>query len=207
MIVIEDLSLTIGKKNILSHINCTFEEGNIYGLVGLNGSGKTMLMKCILGFIKPTEGTVVIDGLEIGKICEFPDQVGFLIEIPGFIQTYSGYKNLKYLAALKGNISDEELLYCMEVAGIKYAAKKKVGKYSLGMKQRLGIAQAMMGKPQIYILDEPMNALDKNGIVKVREYLIAEKERGKIIILASHNHEDIELLCDVVYEMDEGCLV
>lgn len=206
MINIENMCLTIGKKSILTDINCIFEEGHIYGLIGLNGSGKTMLMKCICGFIKPTEGSIKINEITIGKDREFPEQVGFLIETPGFIPSYSGYKNLKSLAALRGDISKEEIIECMEVAGINNVGKKKVGKYSLGMKQRLGIAQAMLGKPPIYILDEPMNALDKYGIVTVRKFLLEEKDRGKIIILASHNHEDIEALCDVVYEMDEGRL-
>ncbi len=166
-----------------------------------------MLMKCICGFIRPTEGKIVIDGKELGKDCEFAPGAGFLIEIPGFIPTCSGYRNLKQLAALRGDVTKEKILHSMELAGIAYAAHKKVSSYSLGMRQRLGIAQAIMGNPKLYILDEPMNALDKNGIARIRDYLLEEKEKGKTILLASHNHEDIEVLCDVILEMEEGCLL
>lgn len=204
MIEIKDMSLTIGKAQILRHIDCKLENGHIYGLVGVNGCGKTMLMKCICGFIKPTSGNIFIDGKELGKEFEFAPNAGFLIEMPGFIPGYTGYRNLQLIAALKGDVAKEGILRCMEIAGIDHAANKRVGKYSLGMKQRLGIAQAIMGDPELYILDEPMNALDKNGIARLRAYLLEEKGKGKIIILASHNHEDIEVLCDTVFEMEEG---
>ena len=207
MVEISNVSLTIGKAQILKNIEYRLCDGTIYGLVGANGCGKTMLMKCICGFIRPTEGKVVIDGKELGKDCEFAPDAGFLIEIPGFIPTCSGYRNLKQLAALRGDVTKEKILHSMELAGIAYAAHKKVSSYSLGMRQRLGIAQAIMGNPKLYILDEPMNALDKNGIARIRDYLLEEKEKGKTILLASHNHEDIEVLCDVILEMEEGCLL
>ncbi len=207
MVEISNVSLTIGKAQILKNIEYRLGDGTIYGLVGANGCGKTMLMKCICGFIRPTEGTIMIDGKELGKDCEFAPDAGFLIEIPGFIPTCSGYRNLKQLAALRGDVTKEKILHSMELAGIAYAANKKVSSYSLGMRQRLGIAQAIMGNPKLYILDEPMNALDKNGIARIRDYLLEEKEKGKTILLASHNHEDIEVLCDVILEMEEGCLL
>lgn len=207
MVEISNVSLTIGKTQILKNIECRLCDGTIYGLVGANGCGKTMLMKCICGFIRPTEGKIIIDGKELGKDCEFAPDAGFLIEIPGFIPTCSGYRNLKQLAALRGDVAKEKILHSMELAGIAYAAHKKVSSYSLGMRQRLGIAQAVMGNPKLYILDEPMNALDKNGITRIRNYLLEEKEKGKTILLASHNHEDIEVLCDVILEMEEGCLL
>lgn len=207
MVEIANVSLTIGKTQILKNIECKLCDGTIYGLVGTNGCGKTMLMKCICGFIRPTAGKIMIDGKELGKDCEFAPDAGFLIEIPGFIPNCSGYRNLKQLAALRGDVTKEKILHSMELAGIAYAAHKKVGSYSLGMRQRLGIAQAIMANPKLYILDEPMNALDKNGIARIREYLLGEKEKGKTILLASHNHEDIEVLCDVILEMDEGCLL
>lgn len=207
MIEIKDVSLTIGRAQILKHINCILENGHIYGLVGVNGCGKTMLMKCICGFIRPTEGSILIEGKELGKAFEFAPNTGFMIEMPGFIPGYTGYRNLKQIAALKGDVTKEEILLCMEISGVAHAANKPVGKYSLGMKQRLGIAQAIMGNPDIYILDEPMNALDKNGILRLRKYLLEEKEKGKIILLASHNHEDIEVLCDTVFEMEEGSIL
>lgn len=207
MVEISNVSLTIGKTPILKNITCNLCDGTIYGLVGANGCGKTMLMKCICGFIRPTEGKILIDGKELGKDCEFAPEAGFLIEIPGFIPTCTGYQNLKQLAALMGNVTKEKILHSMEMAGISYAAHKKVSRYSLGMRQRLGIAQAIMGNPKLYILDEPMNALDKSGIARIRDYLLEEKEKGKTILLASHNHEDIEVLCDVILKMEEGCLL
>lgn len=207
MVEISNVSLTIGKTSILKNITCNLCDGTIYGLVGANGCGKTMLMKCICGFIRPTEGKILIDGKELGKDCEFAPEAGFLIEIPGFIPNCTGYQNLKQLAALMGNVTKEKILHSMELAGISYAAHKKVSCYSLGMRQRLGIAQAIMGNPKLYILDEPMNALDKSGIARIRDYLLEEKEKGKTILLASHNHEDIEVLCDVILEMEEGCLL
>lgn len=204
MIEVKNVSFSIGKTQILKDINCVLEKGKIYGLIGLNGCGKTMLMKCICGFIRPTEGSIKINGMELGRKYEFAPNVGFMIEIPGFIQTYTGFRNLKQIAALKGSIDKKDIMRCMDIAGIADAANKRVSKYSLGMKQRLGIAQAIMGEPDIYILDEPMNALDKNGIKKMREYFIEEKKKRKTILLTSHNYEDISLLCDSVFEMEDG---
>ncbi|MCH5275406.1 MAG: ATP-binding cassette domain-containing protein [Lachnospiraceae bacterium] len=205
-ILVDNVSLTIKKTEILKSVSAEFEQGKIHGLVGRNGSGKTMLMKCICGFIKPTSGTIIIDGETIGKDCDFPKNVGIIIETPGFIPYYSGYKNLKLLADLNKKIDAAQIRKTMENVGLNPASRLHVSKYSLGMRQRLGLAQAIMEEPDILILDEPMNGLDKEGVLEMRKYLLDLKERGKTIVIASHSTEDIEVLCDTVYEMDKGIL-
>ncbi len=206
MIEIKDLSLTIKKTEILKHINITFEKGKIHGLIGRNGSGKTMLMKCICGFVRPTEGTVHVSGKQIGKDCDFPPNIGIIIETPGFIPYYSGYKNLKLLADLNKKIDNAKIKETMKQVGLDPELKRHVRKYSLGMRQRLGLAQAIMEDPELLILDEPMNGLDKDGVADMRRYLLKLKEQGKTILLASHSAEDISVLCDTVSEMDKGAL-
>lgn len=206
MIEIKDLSLTIKKTEILKHINITFEKGKIHGLIGRNGSGKTMLMKCICGFVRPTGGTVHVSGKQIGKDCDFPESVGIIIETPGFIPYYSGYKNLKLLADLNKKIDGAKIKETMKQVGLDPELKRHVRKYSLGMRQRLGLAQAIMEDPDLLILDEPMNGLDKDGVADMRQYLLKLKEQGKTILLASHSAEDISVLCDTVCEMDKGVL-
>lgn len=206
IIEIKNLSLTIKKTKILKKINISFEKGKIHGLIGRNGSGKTMLMKCICGFIKPTEGEIIVNGKRIRKDCDFPDSVGIIIETPGFIPYYSGYKNLKLLADLNKKISKEQIKSAMNQVGLDPDLKRHVKKYSLGMRQRLGLAQAIMENPDILILDEPMNGLDNDGVNDMREYLLNLKEQGKTIIIASHSTEDIEILCDTVCKMDKGVL-
>lgn len=206
IININNLSLKIGKNIILTNINVSFENGKIHGLIGRNGSGKTMLMKCICGFIKPTEGTVFVADKQIGKDCDFPESVGIIIETPGFIPYYSGFKNLKLLADLKRKIGRERIKKVMEQVGLDHELKRHVKKYSLGMRQRLSLAQAIMEDPDLLILDEPMNGLDKDGVGDMRKYLLNLKEHGKTIIIASHSAEDIEILCDTVCEMDKGVL-
>lgn len=206
IIEINGVSLTLRKTQILKDINKTFEKGKIHGLIGRNGSGKTMLMKCICGFIKPTEGEITVFGKKIGKDCDFPDSVGIIIETPGFIPYYSGYKNLKLLADLNRKITDEQVKNAMNQVGLDPELKRHVKKYSLGMRQRLGLAQAIMENPDLLILDEPMNGLDKNGVSDMRKYLLELKEQGKTILIASHSAEDIEILCDTVCEMDKGIL-
>ncbi len=206
IININNLSLKIGKNIILTNINVSFEKGKIHGLIGRNGSGKTMLMKCICGFIKPTEGTVFVADKQIGKDCDFPESVGIIIETPGFIPYYSGFKNLKLLADLKRKIGREQIKKVMEQVGLDPELKRHVKKYSLGMRQRLSLAQAIMEDPDLLILDEPMNGLDKDGVGDMRKYLLNLKEQGKTIIIASHSAEDIEILCDTVCEMDKGVL-
>ncbi len=206
IININNLSLKIGKNIILTNINVSFEKGKIHGLIGRNGSGKTMLMKCICGFIKPTDGTVFVADKQIGKDCDFPESVGIIIETPGFIPYYSGFKNLKLLADLKRKIGRGQIKKVMEQVGLDPELKRHVKKYSLGMRQRLSLAQAIMEDPDLLILDEPMNGLDKDGVGDMRKYLLNLKEQGKTIIIASHSAEDIEILCDTVCEMDKGVL-
>lgn len=207
MIRINNLLLQIKKDTILNDINISFEKGEIHGLIGRNGSGKTMLMKCICGFVKPTNGEIFVNEKKIGKDCDFPESVGIIIETPGFIPYYSGYKNLKLLADLNKKIDGETIKKSMEQVGLDPNLKRHVRKYSLGMRQRLGLAQAIMENPNILILDEPMNGLDKDGVGDMRKYLLELKEKGKTIIIASHSAEDISVLCDTVCEMDKGILV
>lgn len=206
IITVNEVCLTIGKTQILKNINISFEKGKIHGLIGRNGSGKTMLMKCICGFVRPTNGTVHVSEKQIGKDCDFPENVGIIIETPGFIPYYSGYKNLKLLADLNRNIDSKKIKEIMNQVGLDPNLKRHVKKYSLGMRQRLGLAQAIMENPDLLILDEPMNGLDKDGIADMRNYLLELKEQGKTILIASHSAEDIEILCDTVCEMDKGVL-
>jgi ABC-2 type transport system ATP-binding protein len=205
-IEIKSINLIIKKTEILKSISIDFEKGRIHGLIGRNGSGKTMLMKCICGFVKPTNGTIIVDGKQIGKDCDFPENAGIIIEAPGFIPYYSGYKNLKLLADLNKKINSDKIKESMRQVGLDPNLKRHVKKYSLGMKQRLGLAQAIMENPDLLILDEPMNGLDKDGVADMREYLLDLKKQGKTIIIASHSSEDIEILCDTVCEMDKGVL-
>lgn len=206
IIEIKDLNLTLRKTQILKGISKSFEKGKIHGLIGRNGSGKTMLMKCICGFIKPTTGEIIVSGKKIGKDCDFPESIGIIIETPGFIPYYSGYKNLKLLADLNRKISSKQIKESMKQVGLDPDLKRHVKKYSLGMRQRLGLAQAIMEDPDLLILDEPMNGLDKDGVADMRKYLLNLKEQGKTILIASHSAEDIEILCDTVCEMDKGIL-
>lgn len=206
MIQLNQLCLYIKKQQILNDINIHFQKGQIHGLIGRNGSGKTMLMKCILGFVRPTSGTVYVAGKQIGKDCDFPKSVGIIIETPGFIPYYSGYRNLKLLADLNRKIGKEKICETMKQVGLDPELKRHVRKYSLGMRQRLGFAQAIMEDPDLLILDEPMNGLDKDGVADMRKYLLDLKACGKTILIASHSTEDVEVLCDTVSEMDKGCL-
>lgn len=206
IIKVDNVIKKFGSEIALNNVSIEFERGKIYGIVGRNGSGKTVLFKTIIGFLKPTSGRIIVDGREIGRDTDFADHIGIIIETPGFLSAYSGYKNLEYLASIKNIIGKKEIKESMERVGLDPNSKKKVGTYSLGMRQRLGIAQAIMENPDILILDEPMNGLDNQGVKEVREILLNLKEEGKSIILASHNKEDIEALCDEVYEMDHGKL-
>ena len=207
MITVNNVSLKIKKDTILKDINVEFGDGKIHGIIGRNGSGKTMLMKCICGFIRPTEGEITVAGKRIGVDCDFPESIGVIIETPEFIPYYSGFKNLKLLADIQHKITDEDICKSMELVGLDPKLKRSVKKYSLGMRQRLGLAQAVMENPELLILDEPMNGLDKDGVGDMRKYLLALKEQGKTILIASHSAEDIEALCDTVVEMDKGSLV
>ena len=206
MIEVNNVTLKTKEYTILDNVSIKVDKGEIVGLVGGNGSGKTMLMKCICGFYNDYSGTIEVGGKEIGKDIDFPENLGFIIETPGFLLNYSGYKNLKYLASIREKIDSNEIKESMSLVGLDSADKKHVGKYSMGMRQRLGIAQAIMEKPDILVLDEPMNALDKNGVEEMRRLFLKMKSEGKLILLTSHNREDIEILCDEVYEMEEGIL-
>ncbi len=206
VIEIQNLSLTIKKTEILKDVNIGFEKGKIHGLIGRNGSGKTMLMKCICGFVRATSGTIRVNGKQVGKECDFPENIGIIIETPGFIPYYSGYKNLKLLADLNKKIGKEDIRNSMTKVGLDPDLKRHVRKYSLGMRQRLGLSQAIMENPDLLILDEPMNGLDKDGVADMRKYLLDLKEQGKTILIASHSSEDIAVLCDTVCEMDKGVL-
>ena len=201
-ITVEKLSKSFGKETVLNNISFNVPHGSIVGIVGNNGSGKTVLMKCICGFLRPDSGKVIVDGAIISKDCDFPKNIGIIIESPGFIQNLSGYKNLKILASLKGIAEKKDIQYALKLVGLNSDMKKSVSKYSLGMKQRLGIAQAIMEKPDILILDEPFNALDKNTVTEMRDLLESFKNEGKAILLVSHNSEDIRILCDNIIELE-----
>lgn len=195
-----------GQELVLKEVNLTLEQGRVYGIVGNNGSGKTVLMKCICGFLIPTTGLIQVFGSSIGQDVDFPESLGVIIETPGFLTNLTGRKNLEILAGMRRKIGPAEVLQVLEKVGLDPALKKPVANYSLGMRQRLGIAQAIMEDPKLLILDEPFNGLDKHGVGEIRKLLLELKEEGKTILLASHNEEDIRILCDEVYEMDGGVL-
>ena len=203
-IQVNDIVLRFKKDILLDHVSYQCEQGKIHGIVGRNGSGKTLLMKCICGFIRPNEGHIYVRDKEIGKDIDFTPDTGIIIEPPGFIPYYSGYRNLKVLAAINNRISRKDIENAMYQVGLDPTMKKRVATYSLGMRQRLGIAQAIMEDPSLIILDEPFNGLDKHGVEEMREYFLSLKKKGKTILLTSHNTEDIEYLCDTVVEMDHG---
>ena len=203
-IQVNDIVLRFKKDILLDHVSYQCEQGKIHGIVGRNGSGKTLLMKCICGFIRPNEGHIYVRDKEIGKDIDFTPDTGIIIETPGFIPYYSGYRDLKVLAAINNRISRKDIENAMYQVGLDPTMKKRVATYSLGMRQRLGIAQAIMEDPSLIILDEPFNGLDKHGVEEMREYFLSLKKKGKTILLTSHNTEDIEYLCDTVVEMDHG---
>lgn len=192
---------------VLKNVSISFEKGQIHGIVGRNGSGKTVLFKCICGLMHPEEGVIFVNGKRVGRDVDMPEDIGAIIEAPGFLPNYSGYKNLRFLANIRRKIGKEEILNVLKTVGLDPESRKHVGKYSLGMRQRLGIAQAIMEDPEILILDEPMNGLDNAGVQDIWALLLELKAQGKTILLASHNHEDIAALCDTVHEMDGGVLL
>ena len=192
---------------VLKNVSISFEKGQIHGIVGRNGSGKTVLFKCICDLMHPEEGVILVNGKRVGRDVDMPEDIGAIIEAPGFLPNYSGYKNLRFLANIRRKIGKEEILNVLKTVGLDPESRKHVGKYSLGMRQRLGIAQAIMEDPEILILDEPMNGLDNAGVQDIRALLLELKAQGKTILLASHNHEDIAALCDTVHEMDGGVLL
>ncbi len=204
MITLENVSKSFKEKTVLQKTDLTIEKGKITGFVGRNGSGKTVLFKLICGLLRPTTGTITVQGKQLGKDCDFAPDVGVLIETPSFISYESGYRNLRDLAAIRKKITPEEVRTAIRSVGLDDTDKKWVGKYSLGMRQRLGIAQAIMEHPALLILDEPMNGLDRSGVEEMRKLFSSLRDNGTTILLASHAAEDIDLLCDTVYEVSEG---
>lgn len=207
VIDIKNVSLKLKENKILECVSLQCDDGEICGIIGRNGSGKTMLMKCICGFVRPTSGEILVLGQRVGKDVDFISDAGIIIETPGFIPYYSGIKNLRLLASIQNKIKESEIERAMKMVGLNPDMKRIVKKYSLGMRQRLGLAQAIMENPKVLILDEPFNGLDKEGVVDMRKYLLKLKNEGKTILISSHSSEDIELLCDKVYEMEHGKLV
>lgn len=207
MIRIENLRKTFNEEEVLKGITCEFARGETHAVIGNNGSGKSVFFKCICGFIEPTKGHIIVDGKEVGKDIDFPESIGVIIERPGFLPALSGFKNLQQLAKIRKTITDEQVRETIQRVGLDPSSKKAVSKYSMGMRQRLGIAQAIMEDPEILILDEPFNGLDKEGVKEIRGLLMRLKHEGKTIFLTSHNSEDIKHLADQVWEMDAGQLV
>lgn len=206
IVEVKGLSKSFGKNRVLDNVSFSFEEKQIHGIIGRNGSGKTMLFKCILGMMPFSEGEILVRSRRVGKDVDVPDDVGMIIEGPGFLPNYSGYSNLRLLSRVKKVIGRDEIVRAIESVGLNPASRKRVGKYSMGMRQRLCIAQAIMENPSMLILDEPMNGLDNRGVSEIRELLLNLKSNGKTIFIASHNPEDIRQLCDTVCEMDCGKL-
>lgn len=200
------VSKSFGKERVLKEISHSFETGKIHGIVGFNGSGKTVMFKCICGFLKPDSGYVKVQGKQIGKEVDFPKSLGMIIETPGFLPHLSGYVNLKRLADLQKIIGKEEVMDAITRVGLDPWSKKKVRQYSLGMRERLGIAQAIMENQELLILDEPFNGLDKRGVTDVCRLFEELREQGKTILLAAHNMPDMEGFCDTICEMDAGIL-
>ena len=205
-ISVQNLSKSFGQERVLKNVTRDFEKRKIHGIVGNNGSGKTVLMKCICGFLIPDSGSITVNGERVGVDVDFPRDMGLIIETPGFLPNMTGVKNLEILASLNKKIGLEQIAAAIRRVGLDPLMKKPVGKYSLGMRQRLGIAQAIMEDPTLLILDEPLNGLDKHGVREMRQLIKGLKEQGKTILLASHNQGDIDELCDTVCEMDAGVM-
>ncbi len=206
IISVSNVTKKFRENTVLDNVSLEIEKGSVTGLVGRNGSGKTILMKCILGLVSPTSGIITVRDKRVGKDIDIPENVGVIIETPGFLPNFSGYNNLMQLAKIRRKIGKAEVRAAIQRVGLDPDDKKHVGKYSLGMRQRLGLAQAIMEDPDILILDEPMNGLDKEGVKDMRQYLLDLKAQGKTILIASHSAEDIDVLCDTVCEMDKGKL-
>ncbi len=206
VIKVRNVTKTFKEATVLKDVTVSFERGKIYGIIGRNGSGKTVLFKCICGLIPVTQGEITVLGQSIGDGLKVPKGVGAIIETPGFLPNVSGYRNLYYLASLSGKPDRQRIREVINMVGLDPDSRKHVGHYSMGMRQRLGLAQAIMENPEVLILDEPMNGLDNETVESIRAFLLGQKEQGKTIILASHSKEDISQLCDVVYQMDAGVL-
>ncbi|WP_418374111.1 ABC transporter ATP-binding protein [Agathobacter sp.] len=207
-IEVKNLCKTINKNMVLDNINLHMVSGQVYGFQGINGSGKTMLMRALIGLIHQTSGTILINQKELGKDMDFPKSIGFLLENPTFLDMYSGPDNLRLLAGVDNNISadmiNKEIDSLIEEVGLKSAGNKKYKKYSLGMKQRLGIAAAVLGNPDIVVLDEPTNALDDDGKDMVKRIVKMQKERGALVIISCHEMQTLEELSDEIIRLREG---
>lgn len=206
-IQLTNISKTFGKQTVLQPLTMGFEEGMIHGIIGRNGSGKTVLMKMILGILQPTTGTVIVGDKRIGKDVDFPESAGAIIETIEFIPYMSAYQNLADIAAMRGNLSKTQIKEVLEMVGLGNVGRKHVSKFSMGMRQRLAIAQAVMESPKLLILDEPMNGMDEKGVEEMRRLILARKAAGTTIILSSHNIEDIRILCDQVYRINAGVVM
>lgn len=206
-IQLTNISKTFGKQTVLQPLTMGFEEGMIHGIIGRNGSGKTVLMKMILDILQPTTGTVIVGDKRIGKDVDFPESAGAIIETIEFIPYMSAYQNLADIAAMRGNLSKTQIKEVLEMVGLGNVGRKHVSKFSMGMRQRLAIAQAVMESPKLLILDEPMNGMDEKGVEEMRRLILARKAAGTTIILSSHNIEDIRILCDQVYRIDAGVVM
>ena len=207
-IEIRNVTKVIKKTKVIDNVNITFEGGKIYGLSGKNGCGKTMLMRLISGLIYPTEGEVVIDGKILGRDCSFPKSIGLLIENPAFLEEYTAYENLRMLNGVGGNRLDkEEILSLIKSVGLDPHDSRKYYKFSLGMRQRLGIAAAIMGKPDVILLDEPINAIDEDGVSEIRDLIRSLSGEDRIIIIACHDKEEMEYMADEIIYMKDGKIV
>ena len=203
-IELNDVTKSIGGQMILNHITLSMTSGKVYGFQGINGSGKTMLMRAIIGLIHLNEGDVKIDGKKLGKDIEFPESVGFLLENPTFLDRYSGKDNLKLLADIRGMTGESRINEVLRIVGLDVQEKKKYKKYSLGMKQRLGIAAAILEMPDLIILDEPANALDMSGVEMLKKIIQMERERGALVILSCHDAVLLQEMSDVIFEIEQG---
>lgn len=206
-IILKSISKVINGTPVLDNISYKFSGGNIYGVVGWNGSGKTMLLRTISGLIVPTSGSVVVDGKELHKDNSFPPSMGLIIEKPEFLSYMTGLENLKQIASINKIASEETIRAYMKIFSLDPDSKHTMRKYSLGMKQKIGIVQALMENPDILILDEPFNALDEQSVLLLRNLLQQRKEEGKLILITSHNKEDIESICNQVMFMQDGKLI
>ncbi len=204
---VEAVTKKLSGRVVLKNVNYIFESGNIYGIVGKNGSGKTMLLRTIVGLIKPTEGKIYIDDQQLGSDIDFLPNVGLIIEKPQFLNYLTGLDNLKLLAEIKDIVNEEQIKEYMEMFSLESECKLPMKKYSLGMQQKIGIIQAIMENPDVLVLDEPFNALDEGSVNKVFELLFKYKEEGKLIILTSHHKDDIEKVCNKIVTMCDGEVV
>lgn len=206
-ISLENISKNIAGVPVLKNISYEFEGGKIYGLKGKNGCGKTMLMRSIAGLMKPTGGSIMIDDEALYEDMDVPKSIGILIENPSFLPEYTGFDNLKMLSCMDKSIKAEDIRQLLEEVGLNPDDKKKVRKYSLGMKQRLGIAAALMGDPKIILLDEPINAIDEAGVAKIRDLIRSKKSEDRVIIVACHDKEELEYLADEIVHMSDGRII